>query len=256
MKLQYSPMHPLTNALKVNLIFAMVLLFLTGRVTAQQLSKDHSGTALKNAIHYYDQEIARNSMIYTGPGYIGNYGGMKGHQYFVDNYWETGSVTYAGSPYDSIDLMYDVYQDQLLIENFNSKGYLSPIRLYGPEVNSFTLFGYYFEWIDADTTSGFKPGYYNVMFQDKGLRLLVKRKKEVTTSDEIGVIREMFVESDRYFIWKDGGYHQVRRKRSVLKLLPDHKKELKRFIHDHRLTFRHQADVYLTKVVKYYSTLM
>ena len=60
---------------------------------------------------------------------------------------------------------------------------------------------------------------------------------------------------DRYYIRKDGNMYRVRKKRSILKVLADRKKEVKSFIRTNYFDFRTNPDYQLTEVVRYYDSL-
>ena len=233
-------------------------LILSSTVSAQQLEDRQDEIiekAFVKAVSIYNTEIGRNSMVYTGSGYYGPYNGIRGHQYFIDDYWEQGSLIYDGHAFDSIFLKYDVYRDLLIIENFNSNGFLSPIQLYSPKVSSFDLMGYYFIRLEKDTISNIRAGFYNQMYKSKDMEVLVKRRKEIINSNEINSIREEFTIKDRYYIKKNGMFYRVKKKRSVLKVLEDQKKEIKRFIRKNNFRFKFRPDNQLVEVVKYYDSL-
>lgn len=211
--------------------------------------------ALLKAISIYDARIGKNSMINTGSSYYGPYNGIKGHQFFNDDYWEQGSLIYEEHAFDGIFLKYDIYRDLLLIEFFNSDGRLSPIQLYSPKVSSFELMGYYFIWIDKDTIYNLKAGFYNQMYKSKDLEVLIKRRKEIVKLSEINNINEKFTIKDRFYIKKNENYYKVKNKSSIVKVLADRKKEIKGFIKKKQFRFKSNQDQQLVEVVKYYESL-
>ncbi|MCG8309310.1 MAG: hypothetical protein MI975_18090 [Cytophagales bacterium] len=227
-------------------------------VSAQRPAKyqnDSSEDAFDHAIAMYDRNLSRNSSIFTGRGYFDPHNGVKGHQFFIEDYWEFGNVTYDSNTYDSIPLKYDIYEDLLLIENFNSDGFLSPIKLYSKNVREFNLHGYHFIWLNRDSISGLREGFYNLMYHSNKIQVLVKRRKEIISSNEMNSVRNQFSQRDKYYIKKNGRYHKVRKKKTVLKVLVDRKKELKRFIRENHFLFKTNPDVQLVEVVKHYDSL-
>jgi hypothetical protein len=211
--------------------------------------------AFSKAVKTYDSYLGKNSFTYTGVSYYDPYGGLKGHPFFYEDYWEPGNVVYDGNAYDSIDMMYDIYKDILTIENFGLNGLPSPIQPYGPKVESFQLHGYHFIRLETDTISNIKEGFYNLMFDGVKTQFIIRRRKEIVSTNEIHTIREMFVEKDRYYIKKDSLYIQVKKKKSIIKALADQGKEIKSFIRKNGLKFRDNPDDQITKVVTYYDTL-
>lgn len=234
-------------------------LFFIPSASAQQSEihkDDQVQKALAIAIDEYDRQLGRNTMTYTGRSYYDPNRSVNGHQFFVEDYWERGNVTYDGNKYDSIFLKYDIYKDLLLIENFNSDGFLSPIILFSPKVTSFELFGYSFKRIEKDTISNLKEGYYNIMYEENDMGVLIKRRKEITDVNATNTIVEEYSQKDKYYIKKDMTYHQVKKKNSILKVLVDHKKEMKSFIKLKNYRFINHPDLQIVEIVKYYNSLL
>lgn len=211
--------------------------------------------AFSSAVRVYDKYIDKNAMVYSGISYAKNYGGIKDHPFFLEDYWEPGNVNYDGNSYDSIDLMYDVYNDLLIVENFSMSGLPSPIQLFAPKVNSFSLHGYHFVCLLADTLTNIKGGYYNLMYDGQHSKVLVKRRKELVKSNDINSVREMFVEKDKFYILKGGTMYQVKKRRSILKVLADKNKALKVFIRKNGLNFKTNTDEQIARVVAYYDSI-
>lgn len=251
----YDFIVPALRSLFLVTLFGFFVMSYASAQLADSTKDMQSHEALSQAISKYDQELSRNTMVYTGRGYFDPNVGVKGHQFLVDDYWELGSVTYNESLYDSIFLKYDMYQDVLLVENFGLGGLLSPIALYGPKVSSFELMGFRFVRLDKDTISNLKEGFYNIVYTGDDIRAIVKRRKEVIKSNEVNMLGEEFVEKDKYYIFKDDYYHQVKRKKSVLKVLYDRKKEVKEFIKSRGFGFKVNPADQLAEVVKYYDSL-
>ena len=239
-------------------VILILWLNFSSTVSAQQIEDRQNEIiqkAFAKAVSFYDMEIARNSTVYTGSSYYDAHRGIKGHQFFLNDYWELGSLVYDGYGYDSIYLKYDIYRDILLIEHLNSNGYLSPIQPYRPKVSSFDLMGYYFIRLEKDTVSNIRTGFYNQMYKSKNIEVLVKRRKEIIKSNEIYTLREKFSEKDRYYIKKNGIFYRVKKKGSILKVLEDQKKEIKSFIRKNNFHFKDSPDLQLVEVVKYYDSL-
>lgn len=234
----------------------VVLTTIAGCALAQSRTDSITAIALRSAIDLYDKELGRNTMIFTGEGYYDPYQGIKGHQFFLDDYWEVGSVLYDGHHYDSVNLKYDILKDLIIVENYNSKGYSSPNILYGPKVSSFNLVGHQFVRLEKDPLSGLKEGYYETIYHKENIEIYIKRRKEiVNTSIERG-IREKFEQKDRYYIFKDGKYNQVRRKKSIVKLFEDRKKEIKSFLNANNYDFKINPDLQYIEVVDFYISLL
>ena len=222
---------------------------------AQELAEMQAEKAFENAVNEYDSYLGKNSFLYTGSSYVGPYSGIIGHQFFFDDYWEQGNIIYDQSSFDSIYLKYDIYTDNLLIENFGLNGLPSHMKLYGPKVTYFLLHGYTFIRIENDTLSNMKDGFYNLLYDGISVQAVAKRRKEIVEAHEQNTIREIFVQKDKFYIKKGGKYNQVRNKKSILKVLEDRKKEVKSYIKSQGIYFKVDPDDKLIEVVRYYDSL-
>lgn len=245
---------------KISTIFSLTLLLISPVFScfsqSVQLSKDEKADfALLEAVKIYDSHLRRNTMVYTGRSYHDDEPNVKGHPYFGEDYWEFGRIDYDNNVYDSIYLKYDIYKDHILIENFNSDGFLSPITLFRKKVASFDLMGHYFVRIENDTLSNLKAGFYDRMYKHNGIEVLVKRRKEIVNSNDYDPLGEMYNQNDRYYLKKDNYTYQVRKKKSILKVLSDYKKEIKMFIKSNNFSFKVNTDIQIVEVVKYYDSL-
>lgn len=238
-------------AILLSAIFTSELAAQSGTLSRSQMAD----SALVKAINIYDREIGRNSFLYTGRVYNDKYGSIQGHQYFAEDYWEQCEIVYDGHYFDSVYLMYDIYNDLLLLEHFNSKGMLSPITLHNPKISSFLIQGFSFVMLEKDTISGKPKGFYNELFQGDRIALYALRKKEITKSNDINSVQEVFIEKDKFYFQLDDVFYSIRKKRSILKILADKKKEIKGFMRSNLLYFRQEPERVLVKVAQFYESL-
>jgi len=212
-------------------------------------------SALAQAIKLYDRTIGRNSFLYTGKVYVDKYGNIEGHQFFNEDYWELGEIVYEGQHFDSVYLMYDIYNDQLLLEHFNSSGSLAPIKLFNSKISSFKLQGHSFVKFEKDTISGLSDGFYDELFIGDQVEIHVMRKKEIYKSSGTNTVEEVFKERDKFYIKKDGVFYLIKSQRNISKALLDYKKEIKRFIRSNKLFYRQDKERTLVLVARYYEDL-
>jgi hypothetical protein len=263
MPINFMKNHQLKNA-DCSFVFfryAMVILlsaYFTPELAAQTdplTRSQKADSALVKAINMYDNEVGRNSFLYTGRVYHDKYGSIQGHQFFAEDYWEQSEIVYDGQYFDSVYLMYDIYNDLILLEHFNSNGLLSPIKLHNPKISSFTIQGYSFVKLEKDTISGKPNGFYNEIFLGDRIAFYVLRKKEISKSNDINSVQEIFTEKDKYYFKLGEVFYQIRKKGKILKVLADHKKEIKGFMKSNLLLYRQNPERVLTEVAQYYESL-
>lgn len=211
--------------------------------------------ALEKAIWSYDQKIGRNSFLFTGRVYAADYGSVRNHQFFEDDYWEEGTIFYEGQQFDSIYMMFDIYNNEILLEHFNSDGYLAPITLDKSKVSSFEIMGHTFIRLEEDTVSGLNAGFYDKLHTGDQLGVYVLRKKEISKSNTMNNLYEEFIDNNKYFLKKDGVYHRIRRRKDIWNVLREQKKPLRRYLRKNVLLFNQEPERTLVTAVNYYESL-
>jgi hypothetical protein len=240
----------------LKIIFSWILLNLSSTVFCQEANLETlSSEALSKAFYEYDNYFGKNLSIYTGKQYNDNYGHIGDHQFFLDDYWEQGSVFFDGQFYDSIYLKFDIYNDELLVEYFSDKGLAMTLVLQKTMISGFQLQGHTFIKLQVDSAATIKAGFYDQLFLGSNLSLYARRQKEIVRTAGSNTLKDDFVQKDRYFLLKDGAYYPVKNRGSVVHVLEDHKKELKHFIKSNNLRFQTERDRDFTIVARYYESL-
>lgn len=247
------------HSVLVNHLFGIFLItLLSPCAMAQQdplTSVQLTDSSLAKAIKIYDLAIGRNSFLYTGRVYNNKYSSVQGHQFFMDDYWEEGVIWYKGQQFDSINLMYEIFNDEVLVESFTTRGALAPLKLHAPDVSSFRLFGHTFVRLQPDSSQNIRVGYYDVLFDGNSVQLYAKRSKEMVKSNDVNTVAESFIQKDKYYLLKGDRYYQVKKKGSVLKVLEDQKRELKKFVKTNMLSFSIDRERTLIEVARFYESL-
>lgn len=239
------------------LYFLSLCLIVCASVARGQTVKQDSSfvrQAVAELAQVYQDSIGLQSHLYSGAEYTSlakHY--MEGHPYFKTKSFEPGSVHYDGVELHDVRLMYDVEQDELAII-YPGTGYI--IKLVKQLVTGFELGGETFQKLALDSTaSPSKATYYSVL-HDGQVKVLAQRRKvgqERVTSK--GFEGEYRVE-DRHYLIKDGAYHPISRKRSLLALMQDERKDLNAFIRENKLKFRKQhKEASFVKVARHYDSL-
>lgn len=251
----------LTNRPKKYIVLSFLLAIIPSYILAQDNMDDTNSSssviAYENALNSYEKAIGRNSMIYTGPNYRYVHTGIAGHPYFIDNYWESGTISYEGQCYDSIEIKYDIIRDLLIVKHLGMDGYLVPLELYSPKVEEFNLLGHHFLYIKEDILSDFNSGFYDLLYDGDTVEVLAKRiKKETKGQNSISKLEKRYVQKDKYYLKYKSKYYPVKGKKSYLKVLSDKKSELKTFIRNNKSRFRNEYEKQLVEVVRYYNSIL
>jgi hypothetical protein len=205
----------------------------------------------------YAQAFASHPQLYNGPEYVDyakRYHARIGHQYFLTDEKQPGSVYYNNHYFSDLQLNYDVVLDQLVIQHVTSPLLL---RFLDKDVRYFTINQHRFVRIEADSVApaAFRTGYYEVLV-DSTVQLLAKRAKRRQEKLNQRQVDIEFTSTDRLFLKKKGIYYPISSKGSVTRLFADHDKEIQKYIQDNKLRFKkatREADI--VQLTRYYAGL-
>lgn len=236
-------------------LFTVTPLYLFAQSETENLTSTSSNKAFVNALNIYNNAIGRNSLIFTGGVYHDSQRGIKGHPFYMNDYWEIGTIVYEGQKYDSIEIKYDILRDLLLVKNIDKRGFIWPIQLNSLKVEEFNVMGHHFMNIEEDTLSNFKTGFYDVLSDGDKAKVLIKRRKEINESQGFGKLEKEYVLNDIWYIISSQEYYVVKRKSSILKVFADRKNEIKAFLRKNKDKFRNDHEKQLIEVVEYYNSI-
>lgn len=210
-------------------------------------------TAVKNTIARYKKGIGAQARLYNGSKYVAPEHTFEQHPYYLSIDWLTGDVFYDGELFEDVSLMLDLNSEQLITEHYSNG---QPIRLVPEKVTYFTISGHQFQKIDNETVANSLPatGYYEILYGGR-TKVIVRRQKMLHEEIENTIIERTFEERNHFYIFKDGIFHAVKSKGSVLKLLEDQKQQLKKRLRQKKAAFRGNRELLYESLAEYYDNL-
>jgi hypothetical protein len=204
------------------------------------------------AVAVYKSNAGTSMHLYNGSEYIDYDHRIKGNPYFAGYGYYTGSIIYDGILYDSIEMMYDILNDNIIIKNYNDTALL----LVQEKISAFNTGGHNFIRLQTDTAlKEFKiNGFYDVLYNGN-TKLFARYKKFVTEKITTQYSESSYTEKDEYFILKNETFYAVNDKKSVLNVLKDHKAELQKYIRQQKIRFRKNPAGAMAKTIAYYDSL-
>lgn len=193
---------------------------------------------------WYDSQ-KNQSGIYNGREYIDYTRLLKeGHAFFDTTVALIGSVRYNQVNYEGILLMVDLIGEELIVRHFNN---VFLIQLVKDKVEWFNIKGHHFVHLRGD--KGVSPGFYDRIYDGQNLKVHVRRKKVIQEVIEGMRIEKIVHPDDRYYIEKDGQFHAVRSKSSVMKLLGN-KTKLRQSLRQHKIRFKKDRELAIKTMVE------
>ncbi|MFY0626726.1 MAG: hypothetical protein JXR07_10535 [Reichenbachiella sp.] len=168
------------------------------------------------------------------------------HQVYKNLVWAQGDLLYKGQLYSEIDMMYNIYSDQLILRNLGVSSSMDQAIL--PDQNcipSFTIHDDRFLYLSDPLGPNMTPGFYQSRFDGKSLDLLIKWTKKQNTESN----RVQYEEETSVFLSYNGQYSKYNGERSLLKLFPEHKREIKKYIRTNMGYLKKQVDENLVQAV-------
>jgi hypothetical protein len=224
------------------LVAALALLSLNTAM-AQQNDTTFLADAKKNAIRYYTQSIGVSSHLFNGSEYKEYKQQRDEHPYLYDDIM-FGSVKYGEEVYDNVPLYYDLERDQLV----TSYAQGAKVQLLRSKVEYFDIDTHRFVHLDNDKVA---EGYYDLLYNGN-MKFYVKRQKVLTIKMNGNDADNIFEQRIKYYILKNGVYHSIKSKGSVLGLMKDKKKELKRVLKEEKLKFGKNREKAVTRLLQSY----
>jgi len=177
---------------------------------------------------------------------------VKNHQYFKDEIFVSGRLSYGGVVYPGVLLRWDLYRDELII--------LSPdnndIVLRKEHVGLAEIYGYQIFYLHPDNFAGCPPAGYYILLYPGEHRLIEKITinlfREVTHNKRIVYY---FSQSSNFYLLKNGVYYKINNRRTLLKPLETHRAELKQFIRTNKLKYFPDAERMVLEVLKQHEKL-
>ncbi|MCF0057483.1 hypothetical protein [Dyadobacter sp. CY356] len=175
------------------------------------------------------------------------------HQFFNDRKYENGAVFYDGQRYDSIPMMYDIVKDELVIKHING---FEPIVLQSPKVSFFTIYDHSYINLKSgkDITPDMQTGFYDVVYNGKTKTLARRIKQRQEKIVERKVIA-MFPQKNFFYIYSNGKFNSVHTRKSVTKLFPGQKAELRKALREQNIKFRKDRERAIVTMVARYDEL-
>lgn len=173
-------------------------------------------------------------------------------QFFIERKPFTGSISIEKQTYHGIPLLYDLVKEEVVVRHFDGDFIIIPFV----KVNGFTIHDHHFKKLiqGQDINENMDTGFYDLAY-DGTTKLIIRRIK---LRQEKIIDRSLIVEfheKDQYFIKKNDYYYPVHSKKSVLNLLPEHKKELRRAARSYENGFRKNREEAINKMVNIHDQL-
>lgn len=203
--------------------------------------------------HYMQQMKGADPRLVSGPLYRGaRKGSVTGHPYFIDSEWKSGYVVLDGVRFDSLLLKYDILENVLALNtaNISSESLLLCVNMQRTE--RFGMEGRTFLPFPTESRKD-KPRFSESLVEDS-LSLLVLKTK--TLKIEGRGVDYIYETKENMYLLYQGNLHRFSNSRTLFKLFPELKGELKDYVRKQRLTFMKKNQLHAALLVGYCNDLL
>ena len=211
--------------------------------------------ATQNTIAQYHENIGYHSKLFNGSQYASYpYQFKQGHPFFISDEFENGSLVYNQVLFSNVKLLYNEVSDLIIIKD---QTHLT--QLISEQVSSFTLNDHIFIRIkneNLQNKSKIPEGFYQVIYDGK-VKAFSKEKKvildDISSASE-GIKRYIVIKNS-FYIKKENDYYLIGKKKDIINLFSNNKKEINDFIKRNNLDFKRNKMELITEVTAYYDQL-
>ena len=185
------------------------------------------------SIPFYGQENEKTKLIYKafdqivglkntdlgyGKIYVEKFRVLEGFdQYFFQNDFIKGDVTYQNQTFYDALLKYDLDEDELIV-NIPSTFESKTILLEKAQVKRFTI--HQKNFINTE------EGFLEIIHSSDSFSFFKKNTKEKKKKLDKSFLYYKFIEKDFYLLKKENSFYEIKNKKDIYKLFPGNKKEI------------------------------
>lgn len=235
-------------------VYIIIFLF-ANSVSIQGQTKDDQ----MNYYNWFDSQVGiENTGLYNGIRYKELYRVWNGkHKFYKSSEFTKGKIVYQNQAYSDIELKYDLFDDQLLI-NLETKTGNSIFLLIKEFVDSFTINNIKFVNLfdhKVNNSSNSIQGFYEIAFSSPNLSLYKKHSKFIIKHYNKKVVLSEFKTKETFYFYFNGDYYLINSKGDATKAFPIYKKEINTFYSKNKFLLKSNYDLFLRQLSKQLSSL-
>lgn len=207
--------------------------------------------------NWFDNSVGKENLnINNGPSYRDNYVTIgDNNMYYIANKFMKGSVTSDGQTYYDLNIKYDLYRDQLIINPIGDSKY-SSIAVIQDKISAFSVNGKNFVKLNKEVSPlpQLTTGYYELNVLREGFNFYIKHFKKIESKTQDLKAYSYFTEDNTYFIFYNNTYYASNSKSDVLKIFPTLKKQINDFYAMNREIRKSDNDQFMINLLKHINT--
>ncbi|MFC0776049.1 hypothetical protein [Terrimonas alba] len=226
-----------------------VFFFLLPFIVEGQHSQIADSPGVDSIAAFYFANQGETLAIHNGRVFLG-YPGIVGDAFYPSTAFQKGSILFDGTWYHDVSIMYDIYQDDVILLHPGS----TPIRLFSGRIAQFSFDGLNFVRLNADKDHVLKPGFYQHLVEGNAT-ILVHRSKKIEENIVDMRVERKFVSATRYFILRDGAYHPIHRQKFLFDILKVNRQAIIKHLKSQGIRYKDDQEKAIIAIAQYYNQL-
>jgi len=204
----------------------------------------------KDYYKWFDEIVgSENIGLFDGTRFNQKYRTLNGnHNYYLSSKFILGNIVYDDQPYYDIEMKYDIFDDEIIVNLPIQTGY-SSFQLIYDKIDSFYLDDRQFiKLSNYNNSKNVISGFYEISFQDSNLILYkrhIKIRKEYYYKKNV---YSEFSSGDVYLLKFNNTYYQLDSKKDFIKIFPKQKKEINEFYNTYKRLLKSNYDSFMTQL--------
>ena len=196
----------------------------------------------------YENFIHGQSRLYNGSEHRDYLSRDEEHPYFGVDDWAYGTLVYDDEVYQNVPMFYDLSRDRVISEHILNG---AKIEMVTEKISRFTMSGHTFVRLYKDEGKIISTGFYDMLYNGPS-KVFVQRVKLLQQKVESNDIIARFEERNRIYLYKDGKYYPVKKKKSVMAVFADRKQDLKSFLKKNKIKYRGDRETAIVRLAQFY----
>jgi len=203
----------------------------------------------KNSVQVYGLD----QILYNGRRYLFIApAGTTGHPYLNSPLFSVGKLKIKEKTYSDINLNYDIFNQQLLLQYSDGKSFLNIIEVSKAWLKGFTLGTMNFELLLFEQ----EPRFYQVLGEGQ-IKILYFWRKTLELNNVVGASNFVFSKALREsFLLKEGQLKPFKSKKSLIQLFPEgQQSKIKSYLRQNKIKLKKASDRTMAEMITYISNI-
>ena len=214
-------------------------------------------TSTENEKYYiwFDKIVGvENTGLFNGLRYQEEFRTLNNnHKFFSSSQFIKGNLNYDGQIYYDIEMKYDLYEDQVIV-NLQGQSGNSIIMLNDDIIESFTVNGITFNQVKTNNED--LKGFYAILTENNGVICYKRYRKSQKKYIQNKNIYYEFSDFNEYILSIPSGIYPIKSKSDFIKVFPEYKNEINNFYRKYKRLIDSNYDMFLAQLTNEVSSLI